>query len=228
MNKYLNIKKYKNGDVISILINDLYNINKYKNILFIRSPTTGDWLDKLFVNDENITRIMYFTNKTSNYTKPHKSSIIVSSENFSNTIKTLNTKYDLICIDPFHEYYESNRDFTLLGELLSSNGILISHDCFPPTKDMATPKYKNGSWCGETYIAFINFAYNNPNYYYTILNIDTGIGIISKNKFDNILETNLNTTKQEKLLVLHKNFENIYDNFVENSSDLINVKNLNF
>lgn len=29
MNKYLNIKKYKNGDIISILINDLCNITPF-------------------------------------------------------------------------------------------------------------------------------------------------------------------------------------------------------
>lgn len=178
------------------------------------------------MDDKNVTRIMYFTNKTSNFTKPHNSSIIVSSEKFSDTIKSLNTKYEIICIDTFHEYNESNRDFSLIHELLSPSGILISHDCFPFSKDMATPKYKKGHWCGETYIAFVNFAYNNPNYYYTVLNIDTGIGIMSKTKFDNILETNLNTVKQEQLLSLHKNFENVYDYFVENCSDIINVKNL--
>jgi hypothetical protein len=176
----IDLKEYKNGDIISLFITHLYNEYKFKNILFVRTCTTGDWQDKLLINEKNITRILYFTNKTEKKTNSHKLTNIIDSNDLENTLKLLNKNFDLICIDPFHEYNESKRDFSILSSFLTKNGILISHDCFPENKDMSTPYFKEGGWCGETYVAFIEFAYKNPSMYYAILNIDTGIGIMSK------------------------------------------------
>lgn len=222
MDKYFKIKKYKNGDIISMFIIDLYNEYKYENILFVRTCTTGDWLDNLLVNEKNITRILYDTNKTKKENKYHKSTILVNSNNLDNTLISLNKKFSLICIDPFHEYYESNRDFTILSSLLNDDGVLISHDCFPSNKNMATPKFKNGAWCGETYIAFVEFSYKNPNMFYGILDIDTGIGIISKIQFQ-LLTNIFDIKKQEYLLLLHNNNNEPYEYFYKNSKDIINT-----
>ena len=80
-------------------------------------------------------------------------------------------------------------------------------------KIVANPSYIAGSWCGETYVAFIEFAYNNPHLFYTILNIDTGIGILSKKKLNFLLNT-LDREKQEHLLFLHKNSQDYYTYFI--------------
>jgi len=50
--------------------------------------------------------------------------------------------------------------------------------------------------------------------FYTVLNIDTGIGIMSKKQMD-FLSNTLDKSKQEHLLYLHKNS-------TENSKDIIN------
>jgi hypothetical protein len=39
---------------------------------------------------------------------------------------------------------------------------------------------KTGGWCGVTYYCFVEFALNNPDYFYGIINRDFGLGIISK------------------------------------------------
>jgi hypothetical protein len=222
MKKYFINKKYNNGDIISMLTIDLYNTNKYNNVLFVRTPTTGDWLDKILVDSENITRIAYYTNKTQNQCEYHKLTNIVKSDDLEITLASLNKKFDLICIDPFHEYIESYRDFMLLPSMLSDNGILVSHDCFPPSKNMSVPKYICGNWCGETYLAFVAIANKYTNMFYGILNIDTGIGIMSKLQFE-LLTNNCNKDKQEQLLLLHSNFNDAYTYFVENSKDVINA-----
>lgn len=49
---------------------------------------------------------------------------------------------------------------------------------------MTLPYYTRGNWSGETYIAFVEIAYKNPNLFFGLLNTDTGIGIISKTKLD--------------------------------------------
>ena len=219
MDKYFN-KEYQYGDIISILIQDYNNKYEHKDILFIRTPTTGEFLDNLFL-EEDITRIMYYCDEIpKNY---NKNTIITESENLEKTLLSINKKFDMVCLDSYHEYIYSIRDLTLISSYLTETGVIISHDCFPPCKEMAIPKYKSGGWCGETYIAFIEFAYNNPNYYYTILNIDTGIGIISKIELEN-LKNIFNKDKQEKLILMHKNSDDDkYNYFCENSVEIINT-----
>ncbi len=151
----------------------------------------------------------------------------IHSNELEKTLKSLNKKFDLICIDSFHEYNESKRDFELITSLLNDNGIIICHDCYPINKEKCLPKYSIGEWSGETYVALVELAYNNPNYYYGILNIDTGIGIISKKEFE-LLKNNLNTEKQKELLYLHQNNNKMtYDYFIENSKEIINIIDLN-
>lgn len=145
---------------------------------------------------------------------------IIEHSKLENQLNLLNKEYDLIVIDPFHEYTHSMSDFNLVTKYLKPTGLLISHDCYPLNEKFATPKFISGGWSGETYLAFVKFAYDNPTYYYTILNIDTGIGIISKTPFDR-LSNNFNRTKQEKLFVAN----NKYKYFIKNGQELINVIN---
>ena len=222
VSKVLKKKCKSNGDIISSCILDLYNENKYKNILFVRTFTTGGWLDKLFIENHNVSRILYYTDKTKNPTRSHKLTTIIHSNELENHLASLNKTYDLICFDTWHEYDLSSRDFRILSELLNETGILISHDCYPWNKKVANPSFVAGEWCGETYIAFVEFAYNNPNMFYTVLNIDTGIGIMSKKQLP-CLSNSLDKTKQEQLFYLHKNSKDPYTYFTENSKDIINA-----
>jgi hypothetical protein len=219
--KYLNKNSCNNGDVISSLIMDLYKENKYKDILFVRTFTTGNWLDNLLLENQYINRILYYTDNINTPTKSNKLTIIIHSNDLENQLLSLNKTFDLICIDSCHEYEVSSRDFKIVSSLLNETGILISHDCYPMNKIVANPSYIAGSWCGETYVAFIEFAYNNPNMFYTVLNIDTGVGIIS-NKQIQFLSNSLDKNKQEYLLYLHKNSKDPYTYFTENSKDIIN------
>lgn len=221
MEKYISIDKYLNGDIIKMLILDLHRKNNYKNILFVRTHTTGGWTDDLMI-DNNVTRIIYHVDKTKKNNSYNKSTISIDSADLETTLKSIDKKYDLIALDPFHEYYESKRDLNLLSSFLTDDGILISHDCYPKSKEMAYPHFNQGSWCGETYIAFVEFAYNNPNMFYAVLNTDTGIGIISKSYFEP-LKNNFDTEKQKILLLLHKESNDAYTYFSENSDTIINA-----
>jgi hypothetical protein len=208
------------GDVISSFILDLYKENKYKNILFVRSCSTGIFLDKVLIEKQDINRIIYYTGKKPKRMNRH--SLVIHSNDLETHLKSLNKTFDLICMDTWHEFAEASRDFKVISELLNETGILISHDCYPWNKKVTNPSYTTGEWCGETYIAFVEFAYNNPNMFYTVLNIDTGIGIISKTHTPISLDKN----KQEYLLYLHKNSKDPYTYFTENSKDIINAVNL--
>jgi hypothetical protein len=225
ISKFLNKKCNNFGDIISLLILDLYKKNKYKNILFVRTCTTGSWLDNLLIDNKYITRILYYTDNIKTPTKSHILTKIIHSNDLENQLVSLNKTFDLICIDTWHEYDISLRDFKIISSLLNNTGMLISHDCYPWNKTVSNSFYIPGDWCGETYISFVEFAYNNPNMFYTILNIDTGIGIISKKQL-HLLSNILDKNKQEYLLFLYKNSIDPYMYFIENSKDIINAISL--
>ena len=230
MEEYFKDNEYGNGEIITKLFMNLYKTEKYKKILFVRTYTTGDWLDKLLVDNTNVTRILYDTNHTTNKIC-HKSTIVVDPLNLKDTIISLDTKFDLICLDPFHEYNHSIRDLLILSPFLTEIGVLLCHDCFPSNINLAYPKFKKGNWSGVTYVAFVELAYTYPNCFYGVLNIDTGIGIMSKT-YMNGLKNNLDIEKQKKLITPfhNENDERIllnetYDYYCKNSKDLINMIN---
>jgi hypothetical protein len=225
--KYFDKKSYIGGEIITMYVNDLINSNKYNNILFIRTPTTGHWLDYILPNNHNITRVYYHTSSVQ-FKKDncHKLSIIVELTNLEKKLKELNNTYDLIVIDPYHEYNVSYDNFNLLLSFLKNDGCIISHDCCPSDVKLSTPtpKYIYFDWSGQTYLAFVKLAYNNPELFYSILNIDTGIGIISKTKQDG-LKTNLDKYKQSQLLKIDflNDYDKAYAYFINNSNNIINL-----
>lgn len=215
IDKYFQKTKYKNGEILSLIVQDFYELNKYEKILFVRTPTTGSWLDSLLLDNHNITRVLYTVPETVNkkYTY-HNSTMIVDFENLENIL--IDSKFDLIVIDPFHEYKHSINNLIFFSSLLTEQGLLLSHDCFPDNEKTARPTFIPGAWCGETYIALVEFAYRNPHFFYAVLKIDTGIGFISKIKFD-FLENNLDIDKQKNLLRMHKGGSHSVYNYFQSS-----------
>lgn len=226
----MNISKYFknnsiNGDIISLFISDLYKENKYKNILFVRTCTTGSWLDKLLIEKKDVNRILYYTDTIKGPTTSHPSTQIIHSNDIEHQLLSLNKSFDLICMDTWHEYDISLRDFTNLSFFLNESGILLSHDCYPWNKQVANSYFIPGNWCGETYLSFVEFAYHHPTLFYTILNTDTGIGIISKLSLP-FLSNTLDRQKQEQLQFLRKHSEDAYSYFLEHSKDIIHAISL--
>ena len=209
--------------MISQIIKDLYEEYKFKNILFVRTCTTGKWLDDIILNDKNdIERILYYTDNIRQPQNSHISTKIIHSNELENLLLSFEKTYDLICVDCWHEYDKAKKDFELLTSLLNDSGILISHDCYPWKKQVSSPFYIQGQWCGETYVAFTELSYKNQDIFFCNLNIDTGIGIASKIKFGNFLTNDIDRNKQEIFLEMHKNKEDVYEYFIKNSKEIIN------
>jgi len=220
---YLKTRVQK-GEVVTKMIEDLHKERGYKNILCIRTPTTGAWMDTIFKKQTaNVTRLMYTTGSMTANSYMKKLYTVIGHSDFESHIRGLGVQFDLICIDPFHEYAESAADFSVLPLFLTDVGIIVSHDCHPHNKDWATPKFKSGAWCGVTYVAFVEFAYNNPDWYYTILNNDTGVGIMSKQPMAPLKNT-FNRELQKQLIDMYKaGDDTTYDFFCANSKELINA-----
>jgi hypothetical protein len=225
----MELKKYTdhqvaNGDIFKKLFNDLQDLKPFRNILLVRTPTTAPWMDDM-IRDEssvNVVRIMYnvvegLSSKSSLYTE-------LAHDNIDDYLKDLNIKFDIVAIDPYHGYKESSMDFQILSSYLSDEGILISHDCYPPKKEYSGKEFQKGYWCGLTYLCFVELAYNNPQWYYSIINNDNGIGVMSKTAIPPLTNDNIyDREKQEKLISL-KDSDKAYDYFTKkNHNKLINI-----
>lgn len=62
ISKYNNQKRIVNGEIITKFINDYISLYNCENILFVRTPTTGNWLENICVTNNNVVRILYDTN----------------------------------------------------------------------------------------------------------------------------------------------------------------------
>lgn len=215
------VKNPWNGQIISDIVNDYCREYNPINILFVRTTTTGMWLDNLLCENSNVTRILCNT-IVMTIPNPHPDTIIINNSDLSNYLLSLNKQYDMICVDPYHLYEKSNDALFSIIEYLSNTGKIICHDCCPKNESMASPQFVSGVWSGMTYLSFIKLAHSYPAYFYGVLDTDTGIGILSKTNIES-LRTNLNNEKQEEILKRFDDGENVYNYFIENKSDLINV-----
>lgn len=89
-------------------------------------------------------------------------------------------RFDIILVDPFHEYETSYRDLRIAFDLIDEGGVLVVHDCLPPNAALATPEFVGGDWCGVTYKAYLDFVCARRDLQYRTVDTDYGCGIIRK------------------------------------------------
>jgi hypothetical protein len=167
------------------IINGLARTWRYKAYLEVCTPTTGCTFErveaKLF---DTCERFVYRCpagdndGSTYDYRTAHE-----SSDEILNAIwvaKGRSAAYDLIFVDPWHTHAASLEDFAGAWKLLKPGGRLVVHDCCPPSADYATPEFKSGGWCGETYRAFIDFLSFRKDAQFTTVDTDFGCGIVLK------------------------------------------------
>lgn len=172
------MRKY---EIINML-GQKFNFNSY---LEISSISTGFTYDKV---DENIftikSAIHYIPDEPDEIIKgiPYRKDINIKPNKYEyhhHKVSNNNAKYDIVFIDSWHTYTQTLRDIMTALELVSSEGIIVIHDCCPYTEDLIG-SYRKGEWCGQTYEAFINFRYANKDLEVFCLNTDYGCGIISR------------------------------------------------
>ena len=225
-----------NGQIITILCKDICQYpSSIRNVLFIRTMTTGAWMDKIELDRSiGVTRICYTVDKHNVSKSVHPDTRIVDHSSIKDMLFDKHGMFDLICLDPFHEYSESRQDLELcVSVFLNDDGIVLCHDCLPASLELSTASYTYGAWCGVTYAAFVDVAYHYPDFGYTVLAVDTGIGILTKHHHslgkDYIRELcftkrSLDRTKQEKMLTLLKKreYNRLYEYYVSHGTDIIN------
>jgi len=124
---------------------------------------------------------------------------MTSDDFFSTQIEELiSSPPKVIFIDGLHTFEQTLQDCYNSLNYLASDGVIILHDCNPPSDASSTPaqsipeaekiwKSKNKSgwtdeWCGDTWKTIPFLIKNNPELNVSVLNTDYGLGIVSKQK----------------------------------------------
>src|ERR1043165_2010002 len=80
--------------------------------------------------------------------------------------------YDVVLVDSFHTYDASYRDLVDAVGIITEQGTVVVHDCYPPDENLIAPEWVVGAWCGVSFIAFIDFLRNNPQLTRTTVDTD--------------------------------------------------------
>jgi hypothetical protein len=89
-------------------------------------------------------------------------------------------RFDVVFVDPWHEYDTSRRDLAAAFDLAVAGGAIVVHDCNPPRADVAMPEVSPVEWCGVTYRAYVDFVTARDDLAYYTVDTDYGVGVIRK------------------------------------------------
>ena len=150
------------------IINYLGQTWNYRSYLEICTPTTGCRYPRIDRSTFDLChRLMYRCPGTfrDGWKIDFRSETLDIAE-LVTTIQGEKFSYDVILVDPWHEYETSYRDLAIAASLISTPGTIVVHDCLPPTETIAGPQFSPGSWCGVTYKAFLDFVFSRSDLSY--------------------------------------------------------------
>ncbi len=164
------------------LINWLGWQDGYASYLEVATSTAGLLFD-LISRDvfAVVDRIMYCLPATYDDGLPifHRTEAADSAEGFR-ALADAGRTFDLIFVDGRHTYEDARRDLRFALDLLNPRGTVVVHDCRPTRREVATPQFKEGSWLGVTYLAFLDLVAERPELDYCVVDLDTGCGILRR------------------------------------------------
>ena len=152
----------------------------YTSYLEVATETTG-LMFGLISRDvfSSADRVMYRLHPKYDDGLPiwHRTALADSTECFR-ALEAAGRTFDLVFVDSYHTYESSRRDLELALERLQPGGTVVVHDCRPAKPELATPSFKEGSWLGVTYLAFLDLVNERPDLEYCVVDLDTGCGIL--------------------------------------------------
>ena len=128
-------------------------------------------------------------------------------------------KFDCIFIDGLHEYSQVKRDILNSIKILNEDGIIILHDCLPPSINHQRVPRTRYVWNGDVWKAIVEVRTWQHVDTYTVLS-DQGLGLIKKEKNSNVLNVGNVSFKKLKYKFFYENYSKImrtisYDKILE-------------
>jgi hypothetical protein len=106
----------------------------------------------------------------------------MTSDEFFNQIDSNDVKYDIIFIDGLHHFPQVDVDIINSLKHTQDNGVIILHDCNPPTIEHSLVPRVQLAWNGDVYKSVLSFQSKTNNHSFLTVDTDWGCGIIIKNK----------------------------------------------
>lgn len=109
------------------------------------------------------------------------------------------TGIDVAFVDGLHTFEQSYKDVRNCLRYLNSGGVIIIHDCSPPSESSAFPASSvseairanppgwTGDWCGDVWKTIVYLRSTEPNLNIFVLDCDMGVGILTRGLPNNIL-----------------------------------------
>ena len=187
----------------SNIIQEIINIKNYKTYLEI-----GCFANEVFNKIKILEKI--------GVDPVSGGTIKATSDNFFK----VNTKtFDCIFIDGLHEYSQVRKDILNSIEILNKDGIIILHDCLPPSISHQRVPRTRYTWNGDVWKAIVEARTWEHVDTYTVTS-DQGLGLIKKKKNSNVLNIGNVSFKKLKYKFFYENYPKImriisYDKILE-------------
>ena len=118
------------------------------------------------------------------------------------------TNFDCIFIDGLHEYGQVKRDIVNSIKILNTNGMIILHDCLPPSINHQRVPRTRYSWNGDVWKAIVEARTWEHVDTYTVL-ADQGLGVIKQVKNTDKLDLKNISFKKLKFKFFYENYNKI-------------------
>ena len=86
-------------------------------------------------------------------------------------------KFDIVLIDGVHMCEQVLHDIHNALDALSPGGVVVIHDCLPPTELIAARERVPGAWCGDVYKA-VSWFFSRSDYLCYTIDTDYGVGVV--------------------------------------------------
>lgn len=141
----------------------------------------------------------------------------------------LKNRVDVVLIDGLHTYQQSLRDVVNCLDYLSLKGVIVMHDCNPPSETIGYPAPNigearklnlpgwTGEWCGDVWKTMIYLRSQRRDLHIFTLNCDYGVGVICKGEPENMLNYSVQEIEEMS-----------YQNLKLNRETLLNLKESNY
>lgn len=107
-----------------------------------------------------------------------------TSDEYFDTIKGTDTKYDIVFIDGLHQHEQVLKDINNSLNHLNEGGTIVCHDCLPTHPTHALREDPGGTWNGDVWKALAELRITRDDLIIHTINTDFGCGIIQKGKSD--------------------------------------------
>jgi len=99
-----------------------------------------------------------------------------AGSDFASALERFPGSFDLVLVDPFHDYADSIDVLTAAIQLAGDDGMVLVHDCMPPRKYVADV-FRPGPWAGMTFAAFRDLAPHTGREWFVVAS-EMGIGVL--------------------------------------------------